>query len=455
MSDKAKLILVIYMPWILAKIFSLDPIASFFIAWIGSFYIFYVTIFSSLAPFKTPGNGNVEVMKPIILVQLIFAGFMCCTSIFYFIEHVEEEAMLISQCQQLSLLAHSSLVVGIVLITKIENSEFSVAYQPSLRLILSICALSFMTAKALDYLPSFIQFKFPLQVLSITTAVYLLVKGIAAKNISYALIGFAMFSIHFIESTLTGFKEGIIVQILTLIFVSFHFFKTFVLTLGAAVLLLALYILPTYTTVMREKSWQNGDSTSSARDQAYQTFFNEENDQMILETNWKFLTNRFSEIGMFVKYVKHTPDHQDYTGTEIINNVVISLVPRILWEDKPITEHVAMQRVYDAGVAKTSSNVSAKTRPVVDGYLIAGATGVVLVMLSYGMVTQMIFNTAERLFGGYELGGIVMFNSLFQQLWRGNTLEFLVNNIICGLLLMYSIYVIMNSFSLLSKKHLK
>jgi hypothetical protein len=206
---------------------------------------------------------------------------------------------------------------------------------------------------------------------------------------------------------------------------------------------------------MREKSWQNGNSTSSARDQAYQTFFNEENDQMILETNWKFLTNRFSEIGMFVKYVKHTPDHQDYIGTEIINNVVISLVPRFLWEEKPITEHVAMQRVYDAGVAKTSSNVSAKTRPVVDGYLIAGAMGVVLVMLSYGMVTQMIFNTAERLFGGYELGGIVIFNSLFQQLWRGNTLEFLVNNIICGLLLMYSIYAVMNGLSLFSNKHLK
>jgi hypothetical protein len=455
MIGKAKSILLVYAPWLLSIMLELDPLLSFFTAWLGSFFIFYITIFSSLAPNRASTNVIITIMKPLILIQIIFAGFMCCTSIFYFIEHSEDELDLISQCQRLSLLAHCSLVSGITLAVKTKRPIIKNIFQPSLALILWICLLSFLSVKALNYLPSIIQFKYPLQVLSITTAVYLLVKGTAAKCIGYALIGLTMFSIHFIDSTLTGFKEGIIVQLLTLTFISIHYYRIPVLVIGTIVLLIALYILPTYTTVMREKSWIEGSSTLLAREQAYQTFFNEENDQLILENNWTFLTNRFSEIGMFIKYVKHTPDHQDYIGTEIIGNVFVSLIPRFLWDNKPITENIAMQRVYDAGVANSSSNVSAKTRPVVDGYLIAGATGVFLLMLTYGIVAQMLFNTAERLFGGYELGGVIIFNSLFQQLWRGNTLEFLVNNIMCGLLLMFIIYGMMNSLNLFSKSRAK
>jgi hypothetical protein len=456
MINKKKMIVLVYLPWVLSLILEFDPILSFLTAWIGSFFIFYITIFSMLAPLNLMESKTFPVMRPIILVQIIFAGFMCCTSVFYFIDHYGQgEVDLISQCQRFSLLAHSSLVTGMILMMKTEKNRVSKITTPDLSVILGICLLSYLSSKGLEYLPSLIQFKYPLNMLSITSAVYLLVKGISVQHFSYATAGLIMFGIHFIASTLTGYKEGIIVQIITLTFISFHYFRHLILVTAIPCLALALYVLPTYTLVMRAESWTNGKSAYSAREQAYQTFFNDESEQLIIENNWAFLTNRFSEIGMFIKYVKHTPDHQDFVGLEIVGDALISLIPRSFWNDKPVTEEVAMRRVYDAGVANKSSTVSAKTRPVVDGYLMAGATGVLLTMLLYGMVTQTLSNKAEALFGGYELGTIIIFNSLFQQLWRGNTLEFLINNVVYGLLLMLIIYVIMKAMNLLVNTHNK
>jgi hypothetical protein len=447
MINKKRIIFLVYLPWVLSQALNFDPILSFYTSWIGSFFIFYVTIFSSSAPINVTESA-VRVMQPIILIQLIFAGFMCCTSIFYFLDHAEDEVDLISQCQRLSLVGHSSLVTGIILMMRPEKSPNAKAAVPNLNLIMGICVASYLSSKSFEYLPSLIQFKYPLNVLSITSAVYLLVKGLSVQHFLYATAGLIMFSIHFIASTLTGYKEGIIVQIITLAFITFHYFRRIILVSAIPCLAVALYILPTYTLVMRAESWSNGKSAAFARERAYQTFFNDESDQLIIENNWAFLTNRFSEIGMFVKYVKHTPEHQDFIGLEIVGDAIISLVPRLFWNDKPVTEHVAMKRVYDAGVASKSSTVSAKTRPVVDGYLIAGTTGVFVLLLVYGIVAQTLSNLSERLFGGYELGGIIIFNSLFQQLWRGNTLEFLINNLVYGLLLMLVIYAIMNALNL-------
>ena len=288
MNNAAKIIIIIYLPWLISLILEFDSNISYFTAWLGSFFIFYITIFSSLAPYKRSKKHPFPVMKPLILIQLVFAGFMCCTSIFYFIEHIDSDTALISQCQRLSLLAHASLVTGMIL--KLIPNEYlqNSRTGPSMNLVLTICLLSFCFAKSLNYIPSFIQFKYPLQILSITSTVYLLVKGIATKKIIYAAIGMSMFSIQFIESTLTGFKEGIIIQILTLIFISFHYYKSLILILGSGFFLIALYILPTYTAVFRTESWINGNSLNSAREQAYQTFFNEENSQVIFENNWEF-----------------------------------------------------------------------------------------------------------------------------------------------------------------------
>jgi hypothetical protein len=112
-----------------------------------------------------------------------------------------------------------------------------------------------------------------------------------------------------------------------------------------------------------------------------------------------------------------------------------------------------MKRVYEAGVANRSSTVSAKTRPVVDGYVSAGFVGVWISIFLYGWITQWLSNKAEEWFGGYELGCIVMFNAIFQNLWRGNNFEFLLNNIFYGYLSMFIIFWVLKKSNTLTELH--
>ena len=82
--SRQKVLILIYIPWILAIATQLFPIASYLIAWLGSFFIFYWTLFSRVKFIPHDLPLTKQVMRPIVLIQLIFAGFMCCTSIFYF-----------------------------------------------------------------------------------------------------------------------------------------------------------------------------------------------------------------------------------------------------------------------------------------------------------------------------------------------------------------------------------
>ncbi|MHA4894687.1 exosortase Y-associated Wzy-like protein [Pedobacter sp. PWIIR3] len=434
---------LICIPWLLAMIFSDFPILSFLTAWSGSFYIFYITLFSRCSVYSVFSHDKIAYMQPIFMIQLIFAGFMCCTSIFYFIAHLDGDLLVIANCQRISLLGHISLVSGIM-ITLNENKSSTTLYPKKFLWTLSkVCVVSLAVALSLDYIPGLIQLKYPLLVLSATCGSYLLIHGIYQRSFLFALFGTTIYITNFINSTLSGFKEGIIVQWLTIIFIALPIYKKSIIALGLPIACLFLYILPTYTIVIREQSWFKGKPRENAREQAYQTFFDDGNDEIIDQNNWKFLTNRFSEIGMFSKYVSQVPDSHDFYGLEIFYNTCIALIPKMFWDEKPSMEALSMKRVYEAGVAKKTSPISAKTRPVVDGYLIYGNVGVFITMILYGMLTQRICNKAENLFGGYEMGCSIIFNSLFQQLWRGNNLEFLINNIVYAYLLMLLIYNIM------------
>ena len=137
---------------------------------------------------------------------------------------------------------------------------------------------------------------------------------------------------------------------------------------------------------------------------------------------------------------------------QILDNSFLALIPRAVWTDKPNTEKTSMERVYKAGVINRASNTSAKTRPVIDGYLSAGLVGVFVTMLIYGMIAQSLSNTAERLFGGYSLGCTVIFNSIFQPLWRGNNWEFLLNNLVYGYLIMIFLFYLLQFINVLKPK---
>lgn len=129
-----------------------------------------------------------------------------------------------------------------------------------------------------------------------------------------------------------------------------------------------------------------------------------------------------------------------------------AIIPRAIWPEKPESEALAMERVYQTGIVNRASTASAKTRPIVDAYLSGGPTIIVLSFFVYGFLVQKLCNLCERRLGGYTVGCSIIFNGIFQCLWRGNTLEFMLNNIVYGCLLMQIIFWLFKHFKLIRHK---
>jgi hypothetical protein len=452
--SRQKVLILVYVPWVLAISTQIFPIASFVIAWLGSFYIFYLTLFSKVKFIPHDLPLTKQIMRPIVLIQLIFAGFMCCTSIFYLMDHmgyeyftritylpfkVNEQTFLIAKCQRMALLAHAALVTGMI----VQIKQFPIIkhkLQVNMDFFLIwLCIGCYVVGLAASQASSIIQFSFGLINISITCSALIFVRGIVQRKRGYMFFGGGLFFFNFLASTLTGYKESIIINIIIISFLLYPYFKGLILTLSIPIIYILIYILPTFASIMRSQSWTGQKSAAEARQEAFDALLTSE-DAMIEETNWAFLTDRLSEINMFTSFAKHVPDKRDYYGLEIATNSVLAIIPRFIWKNKFVTETISMERVYDAGVVSRSSTVSAKTRPVVDGYLSAGFIGVFIAIFLYGWITQWLCNKAEEWFGGYELGSVVIFNAIFQSLWRGNNFEFLLNNIFYGFIAMYGIY---------------
>jgi hypothetical protein len=406
-------------------------------------------------------------MRPIFLLQLIFAGFMCCTSIFFFINHlgyeyfekvnstnfvVNEETYLIAKCQRLALLAHIALVWGILIAQQNQQKKRAYEFPLSRRkdtIWLRIGIAAYLFTILMQFLPGLFQFSIYLSNIAIFCASLLLLKGLRSKDSIFVIYGATMFGVNFINATLTGYKEHIIVNVIILFALLFPYYKRLMIILAIPSVYFLLYILPTYASIIRQQSWSGDKSAQEARSEAFETIFQEDNEEQIVETNWGFLTNRFSEIGMFTQFVARVPEKRDYYQWEIIENATIALVPRLFYPNKPITETIAMERVYDANVVDRASTVSAKTRPVVDAYLSFGYFGVLFFLFALGYAIQFFNNTAERWFGGYEFGCIVMFNGCFQTLWRGNNFEFMINNMLYGFVTMWLIFLVLRKLLIL------
>jgi hypothetical protein len=464
-GTKQRLIIIVFLPWILSLLFESSPLVSFLIAWAGSLFIFYCSIISPIRWVTVDAVLSKRVFRPIVLLQLVFAGFMCCTSIFYFLDHigyqfftdlnrrnfvVNSTTYELANCQRYYVLAHAFLVVGLVLASK-RQVVIAYRFNKSTDSLLITCAvIAFITSIFISRVSALVQFSYMLRTVAEFSSTLALVKGIHGRHIRMTAFGGGMFMYNLMSSSLSGYKEGLIVSVILLLFLLLPYYKKLVFTLSLPVLLILFYILPTLATTIRAQVWDGVSTSKQARMEAYQLLISADPLEEIRTNNWDFLKDRFSEIGMFTQFVSFTPLQHQYYGFEILENSIAALIPRALWENKPDTEQLSMQRVYEAGVVNRLSDVSAKTRPIVDGYLSGGTIGICVVMLVYGLVAQGICNQAERLFGGYETGCIIVFNGIFQQLWRGNNLEFLINNVFYGYLLMLFLFHLLKWFQVLA-----
>lgn len=455
--------LLLFIPWVLSLLLSLDPISSYLFAWAGSFYIFYFTITGQIKSTPNDLPASHQIMRPLFFTQIIFAGYMACTSIFYFLEVLgyknftsppaffaidRQELELVAQCQRFYCLGHAAFVTGMLLVmnyNKPKRYYLSVTDQPTFFLFFALITLPVSTAFLI--IPGLKQFYYQFNSLSFIAGTLALAYAIPLKKIGNTIACSFLYFTNFTQSLLSGFKEPIIISVLILGVFLYPFYKKTIFLTFIPILISLFVILPAYNQVFRTRAWGDQENAQQASDAAIDAVLNSDNEES--STTWDFLTNRLSEIQMFTIYVNTTPSPNEYYGFELLKQSFIVIIPRVFWPTKPITEAMVMERVYKAGVVSSSSVVSAKPPIVVDGYLSAGTLGVFLTLIIYGIVVQFISMRAEYLFGGYTLGTALIYSGLFQILWRGLSYEFIINSVFWSYISMLMIFKLLRIANLI------
>lgn len=443
---------ILFVPWLLAVLFKDSDILSYLISWLGSFVIFYLSMKGKIKPLPDDRSPAAQLMRPIFLVQIIFAGYMCCTSIFYWFDvlgYVDlkspdefflpnaEQLKLTAQCQRYYCLAHASFVCGILSVMRYPM-ERRYVYDPAgfSTLVFRIALITFVLSYSLNFISGLSQFSHQFNTLSFTAGTLALAMAIPERNTWNTLAAALLYAFNFYHALLSGFKEPIILSVLILGVFLYPDYKRRVSMIFIPLLFLLFLLLPTYNRIFREQAWSGRVSAGQATAMALNgTFSNGQN-----QSNRDFLSYRLSEIDMFTKYVKSTPAQVDYYGTQLIRQSLMAIIPRVLWPSKPVTETMVMERVYKAGAVSRESNVSAKPPFIVDAFLSGGGIGIFISLFVYGAICQLIAFKAEDLFGGYMLGTALVFTGLFQVFWRGQNFEFLMNTVFWSYITMYVVF---------------
>jgi len=457
--------LILYIPWALSVLFKAEPEYSYIIAWLGSFFIMYMTISGNIRPLPTDRSIAEQLMRPIFIVQIIFAGYMCLTSIFYFFSvlgydnfnkpdtyHLVDtyQLNLTAQCQRYYCLGHAALATGILFFMKYPVKRKYYFDQDKLTEILIMFALiSFPLSEVFLRVPGFSQFYFEFNPLSFITGTLALAFAIPQKNVRNTMICITLYFFNFYQALNSGFKEPIIISVLVLGIFLYPNYKKIVLTIFVPLLFLLFLLLPTFNSIFRQNAWSGDINADDATELALKTTLNDNSG--ISKTNWEFLTSRLSEISMFTKYIESTPKNVPYYHTQLLKQSAEAIIPRVFWPSKPNTEDLIMERVYDAGVIYRGEEVSAKPPFIVDAYLSYGPVGIFIFLFIYGAFAQSISCKAEELFGGYILGTAVIFSGLFQLMWRGLSFEFIINTVFWSYITMFIIFKIMRSKNILNE----
>ena len=458
---------LIYLPWLLSVMFNPYPQVSYMIAWLGSFFIFYITLSGKVQDLPTDLKLSEQLMRPIFLVQIVFAGFMCTTSIFYFMDvlgyqnfHKNLTFILVdqvkldhtAQCQRYYCLAHASFVTGVLAFMKYPvEKRYHIEKAKIANLLLTFALITLPVSIIFYTVPGLEQFYFQLGSLSFIAGTLALAFAIPLKKIGNTFLCALLYLFNFSQALISGFKEPIIISVLVLGIFLYPTYKRVVTFVFVPIILLLFLLLPTYNKVFRENSWSGETGQDEARDKALSAVLNGSNNSQGDDTNWEFYAFRLSEIDMFVQFARTTPSRNDYYGLKFFEQSLIAIIPRAFWSTKPVTEELVMQRVYDAGVISRESEVSAKPAFVVDAYLSGGELGIIIWLFIYGAVAQLISMKAEKLFGGYILGTALVFSGLFQIFWRGLSFEFLVNSVFWSYITMLIVFRIFKTYKILEE----
>jgi hypothetical protein len=460
--------IVLYLPWGISILFQADALVSYFIAWLGSFLIFYLSLSGWLKPLPKDLPIAEQIMRPIFLIQVIFAGYMSCSSVFYFLSllgyenfhktsdaffYVDQQKLeLIAQCQRYYVLGHAAMVTGIVAFMKYPvKKKYHVEKEKIANLLFVTAFIALPVSILFLRVPGLVQFYFQFSSLSFIAGTLALAFAIPQKKLWNTVFCIFLYLSNFYQALISGYKEPIIISVLVLGIFLYPNYKKLVLVIFVPALLILFTFLPTYNAIFRENNWTGDVDADDAYKLALDATISSEQAGEEDESSWGFLVYRLSEVNMFIEFVQSTPKNIDYYKFQLLQQSAIAVIPRAFWPSKPSTEDLVMERVYDAGVIRRGANVSAKPAFIVDAYLSYGIPGILIGLFLYGAICQLISLKAEYLFGGYTLGTALIFTGLFQIFWRGLSFEFLINSVFWSYISMLLIFRIFRYFNILQE----
>ena len=447
---------LLFAPFALAMALAVTPLASYLVAWAGSFWILWLTISGHVKPLPAGASALDQVMRPLVLTQILFASYNFLSSIFYvadlhgfyYLARVSSAPVVpgameaAALAQRYYVLAHAAVATGLLVAMDYRRSGEWVVRpleNPArAALLLSAAALAIGTTMGEQN-----QFGIRIEKIGLVASVLALALALPTRRLGTLALGAALFGVNLASAFLSGWKEEVLVMVLLLAVFVYPYARRTVLIGTPIAMVFLLAVLPTYAAIFRSLNWDGESTSEEAAAVAIEEIRSDRTD--LADTNWGFLTGRISEIGLFVQYLYAFESASEgggspFYGTQIAEQSAYSLVPRALWSSKPVTEVMVMQRVYDAGVVSRGSDVSAKPQYVVDGYLSYGAWGVLFAGLVFGVIASAASRVCERWFGGYFWGSGLVYTAMFAVLWKGSTFEFFFNTVFYSFVLLVPLF---------------
>lgn len=460
--------LLLYIPFLIAWIIGdHQPHVSYLVAFVGSFFIFYLSYSGWIKDLPKDLPVTEQLLRPIFLMQVIFAGYMSCTSIFYYLNALgyeyndfigqqyfmaDDTYRAIAKAQCYYVLGHAALVHGIMVGMRYPVEKKYVVETPSMsNLLMGISIICLPLGYLFGKFGALNQFSIQLSGLSFVAGTIAFAFALRENKRVNIIAGGILFGINLMQALASGFKEPIIISVLLLGVYMLPIYGKKIIPVFSILLIGLFFVLPTFIGNFRSLS-SSGVGAEEARSKSIDAIV--QNDDLVGELkndNWEFLVFRLSEIDMFIKYMNSTPLYVPFYNLTLTQQSLKTLMPRALWPNKPNIEVEVMDRVYKAGVIDPRMDVSAKPAFIVDCYLSRGLIGILIGLFLYGFIAQWIANKAEELFGGYFLGTAVIFAGLFQIFWRGNTFEFLFNAVFWSFITMLIIHTILKARGILNK----
>ena len=275
------------------------------------------------------------------------------------------------------------------------------------------------------------------------------------KEKQYIPLSLLIVGFNLLQGFISGMKESSLFVLMFLGLALLRISPKRTIVLGGLAFFLWFAFVPTFNGLFRELKWQGGASNKEAFDMILDMY--EAGQIDLMEGNWELLTGRASEINNFIKYVGNVPENRPYYGFEIVENTLLFLIPRVFWPEKPTIEEITMRRVVENGITSEESllgGTSMKPQYVVDAYLSFGVAGVFIFPFLLGFIATQLSKKCERIFGGYEMGTMIVFTSLFYQLHRaGGSFEMFFNTMLKGYIIMLVIHWVFKKYDIVFKKH--